>query len=393
LAFANMADSFRQDYVINDIRDDEIDVTYKGEQRIQTFDFNAAGSNFLTNLSLSNCFDNIDMTFSVSTTVRQKWYLWSYFFDEYVTPQTAIGIGRQSLDLGIPLDQNIPFDTDPIDPFNDGYVGWSLTGRFERDATDTTQALYGLDTHVMPSSQYAGVDPIYNKGPYAQQLPVHNYEMDLDAEVGINSGLWDDTYSQGSVVGLGLTLPPGPLVAGQQYLAAGKFVDQNGMAVSGASGTIQMVEAGTGDVTNVTVAPGGNGFQWFYLTPLYASPATTWALSSGVLTGTGGPVQVVAASFSQFQISVIGDQQVGIPFTVSVQATDLYGNPVQDVGINTSMAISSVIGFPANSVTPIAVTLVNGAATFQLTMTQPGTGALRFSLTPAQSDSNIFTVS
>lgn len=394
LAFISLADSLRQNYQVLDIRDNQVTIKYKGQTQRHRFDFNATGSSLLTNLSIGDCFNNIDMTFSMLMSLNYKWCVWSYLFDEFVTADDPIGRFRVELDTGVLLDQGLNFDGDPTDPFSDGWVGWSLDGRFEWDAPDTALALYGLDSHVVPSHTYTGPICVYPHGPYTQMMNTMNFEFDVDADIGIfDPGTeWDDTYTEGPIVGLGLDiLSSDPLTAGQSYLSAVKYVDANYMTNTSGSGLVTIQESNGGDSENVGVVT--NGHQYFNLTPTKAGPAITWALSDGTYTGSSPAHHVLPGPFAKFIISPIGPQTLNVPFSVSVQAADQYDNPVTDVGINQTVQVNTVVGFPTDQVQPTSFDLTDGQATVLLSVTTTGSGALRFSLSPAQSDSNVFTVS
>lgn len=394
LAFLSLADSLRQNYEVLEIQDNQIEINYKGQDQTHQFDFNAVGSNFLTNLSFNDCFNNIEMTLSMQMNLNYKWCVWSYTFDEYVMANDPIGRTRVMFDEGVPFDTGRNFDTDPIDPFSDGFIGWSLDGRFEQQAQNTTQAQLGLDSHMVPSSQYTGPACVYPHGPYSQMLNTMNFEIPIDAEISLFAPdtNWSNTYAQGAIVGLGMDIiPPDPLTAGVPVLAAVKYIDANYMTNSSGSGLVTIQESNGGLARNVGIT--SNGYQFFNLTPTKAGPAITWALSDGVKTGSSHPHHVLPAAFSMFQLSTIGPQSVNVPFAVTIQATDAYGNNVTDVGIDTTVQIQAIVGFPANTVLPTSVDLVNGTATVMVTVTVTGSGALRFSLLPVQSDSNIFTVS
>ncbi len=385
LAFTRMVDTLRDNYDFISVRDDLVRVSYKGETQQHKFDFNDPGSKFLTSLSYSNCFDNFDMNFTISFLLNYTWCVWAYPFDEFVTELTPIGQARTSFDLGVPFDSGLEFDADPIDPYTDGFVGWSLTGRFDSEAPQLA-----LDTHVVPSSQYAGPQCVYT-GPYTQMLNTHNFEIPIDAEVTIQSATWADGYGQAPIDSVGMTLPSIPqMIAGQQYLAAVKFTDLNGMTNSTGSGIIRITESAAGDVEDVPVASGG--FQWFYLTPTRAGQ-TYWDVASGPWTGRSDTISVVAGPFARFEVSVIPPLQVGQPYTLNLQTTDAYGNPQANYGVNDIVQIDE-IGFAFGSFSPTSVRLDHtGFATVQITFSQPGTGALRIKLNPVQTDTNIFIVS
>lgn len=388
-AFTRMANSFRNLYQLNTVTDVEVDLTFQGRDQIHNFDLTSPGASILTSI-FSNCFNNIQMQMTSSFTMNHKVFVWAYPFDEIVTAEAAIGTGRLSFDLGIPFDSGIPLDQDPVDPYTDGWVGWSLSGRFERDVTDTTLARYSLDTGVDPSPLFIGNQGTVYPGPYTQMMNSMNFELDVDSAVEINPAgtIWED-YTYGPIVGLALQLPFGPFQAGVPVLAYAKYVDQNGMTNMSGSGFIETQESNGGTEEDIPVAA---GFQAFMLTPTVAGPAIHWTLTDGTYTNVSESRQVLPGVFAAFRISTIGPQVKGVPFMVSIQATDAYGNDVTDVGINTKVTIQSTDGFLPGEVSPNFVNVVNGAATVQVTMSVAGSGTLTFSILPVASPSNYFTV-
>lgn len=168
LAYLRMANTFTNNFTLQSVRDDYVTVLYKGRQNLHYFDYDAAGENFLTNLSLKNCFNNITVSAEASILSRIFIPCWTYPLDYSVTPQTAIGLTRVTFDIGVPLDSGIPFDADPVDPWSDGFVGWSLSGRFEEGPP-----AYPLDSMVQPS-----VDQTLTPGPVTlfQQTPLTGFQ-------------------------------------------------------------------------------------------------------------------------------------------------------------------------------------------------------------------------
>jgi hypothetical protein len=339
LTFSKLADSLRNLFEIVEVRDDLIRIRYQGREQLHRFDFDAPGENFLSNLSLTECFDKIDMDFSMGMQSLIRICAWAYTFDLAIPEDRPLGGSRNTLDGPIPLDSGYPFDADPIDPFTDGWVGWSLSGRFELDAPSSQQAELALDTHVNPALSYTGPDCVY-PGPYTQML--NQQRADMEAAFALSaSGLWDD-YVAGPIVGLGIELPPGPLQAGTPVAPYGvvKYVDALGMINTAGAGAIAVQESNGGVLTNVLAITGG--FKIFVLTPTKAGPAIQWSLVDGLLTGLSEPREVLPGPFAALDLSAIGNQALGALFSVSVQALDAYGNLVTDVGVNTKVVVEGL---------------------------------------------------
>lgn len=384
IAFTKMAASFKNLYELNEVTDTKVKVTYKGQEQTHLFDFNSPGSNFL-NLSLNDCFNNIDVSWSSGFILNHKICLWTYFFDEHVQGNKPIGQDRAGFDYGVPFDQDLYFDADPTDPFTDGWVGWSLSGRFEQDYPKYN----ALDTHVVPSITYPGTACVY-PGPYTQMMNTIRTDVDLLNNITydpLNTN-WGD-YAAGPAVALFLEFTTtGPLTAGIPELGLLKFVDAKNMTNISSTGTVYLEEVG-GIGQNVPIAA---GYQYFYFTPTKAGPATTWLMTDGVFLNESTPKEVLPGPFAGFKISIIPDQSVGVPFTVSVQAVDQYGNNQTEVGINNKVSIHSTGGFLPATVTPNYVNLIDGFATVELTMLNTGTGVLEFSIGSISQNSNFFTV-
>lgn len=157
-------------YTINSVSEQEVSFYYQGELQRHRFDFDAYGTDYLTALARTECFKSISINILIKSIQLIKVCSASYTFDLVVSPESAIGTGRYSFDSSIPFDTGIPLDSDPIDPFTDGWVGLSLTGRFDHDPP------LCLDTMVMPSTVYAGPDCCYSSY-YTQILNNHAHNI------------------------------------------------------------------------------------------------------------------------------------------------------------------------------------------------------------------------
>ena len=151
----------------------EVVISYQGEIQQHLFDFDASGTAFLTSLAQSECFKSILVTASMMIDTTIAICVASYTFDLFVDSSAMLGNQRGPLDSQVEFDTNHPFDTDDTDLFTDGWVGLSLSGRFEQD----WPYLHGLDTFIQPSTSYVGPDCVY-PGYYTQL--VVNEVMDFD---------------------------------------------------------------------------------------------------------------------------------------------------------------------------------------------------------------------
>ena len=388
VAFTKMADALKQNYKINSLTDDQVKVTYKDKIQTHQFDFDE-GTNFITNLSITDCFNGIEVFGKIKTKSSYVICVWSYPFDTYVTEKFPIGRSRTLLDLDIPFDSGFSFDTDPVDPWVDGWVGWSLDGRFDDPIQDLA-----LDSSVAPALGYVGEKCVYTRGPYTQLFNSTRSDIDIDYTVGYDpahSVLKDYTY--GPIQNLEMDFPvsgygSGDLVAGSPVIVVLKYADSKMMTNPSGSGSVTVQNGAYNQTSPVT-----GGYSFFSLMPQVVGENEVWTLSDGVYSGVSLPKKVIAGPFGGLIISVIPNQTVGVSFSVTVQATDAYGNPVTEVGLSTKVNVVPAGGFAPATVTPLNFDLVNGFATASLTMTQAGTGHLNFLLGAVTASSNTFTVS
>jgi len=400
-AFIKMADSFRNNYQLQVVLDDLVRVLYKSEIQYHIFDFDALGATFLPNFSQVSCFNNFTVSGTMSVVSHYKVCVWNYYFDDFIPAASPIGSSRGAFDTGVPLDLLNTFDVDPIDPFTDGWIGWSLTGRFEQDVESTFDAELALDSSITPALGY--VPQCVYQGPYTQMMNTMNSEIPVDATTTYNPSLtFFDNYAPGAIVELDMSFPypPPQLIAGVPVLVVLKYVDGNDQTNPTGNGTVTIQETPSG-ITNFHSVTGG--YAQFNLIPTKAGPLVHWALSDGTYTGQAPyqtppgelpilGVSVLPGPFGGLKIGAIVNQQVNVPFTVTVQATDVYGNSVTEVGINPKVVIQPFPAFGPTSATPNYVDLINGFASFDLTISTTGTGQLKFLIDAFTQFSNPFTV-
>lgn len=179
----------------------ETEVVFKYQNVVERheFDFDAFGTDYLLALAQSECFKSIYVSIFMHSEHAILICAPSYTFDLVVTEENPIGHGRLSFDRDIPFDSGIPFDSDDVDPFTDGWVGLSLTGRFEQDIIfplpsppAIPSGAHPLDSFVMPSFGFTP-NCSYEKGYYTQVISNRKCDVDLDAGITAGGEIWTGT--------------------------------------------------------------------------------------------------------------------------------------------------------------------------------------------------------
>lgn len=168
-------------YQIINVNEMEVSFKYQGLFQKHLFDFDSS-PNYLTSQASSSCFTSIYLDALIQSVLTINMCAAAYTFDLYITENSMIGDGRKHFDSGVPFDSNVPFDLDPIDPYSDGWVGLSLTGRFEQDYP----IRHTLDTFVVPSTTYTGDICSYQNGWYTQIVETENYELEIPSNIQIS---------------------------------------------------------------------------------------------------------------------------------------------------------------------------------------------------------------
>lgn len=163
-------------YELLSINETVISFLHQGHVRRHYFDFDRFGTDFLQALAREDCFKSIYITIAMSSQVVFRFCAASYTFDLYL--EKPIGNCRESFDIDVPFDQDCPFDADPVDPFSDGWLGWSLSGRFEQRENQPL----GFDTFVVPAIDYLGDYCVYD-GFFTQNLTNTRYDVELPVEI------------------------------------------------------------------------------------------------------------------------------------------------------------------------------------------------------------------
>jgi hypothetical protein len=171
------------------VSEDRVVVDFQGETQTHIFDTSDSGAGYLSALAQSQCFRSVFVDIGMASYLTIKLCAASYTFDLIVTENSPIGRGRSRFDLDVPFDTGRYFDSDDIDPYSDGWVGLSLTGRFEQDYPYT----HTLDTFTAPAFG-TGAICTYDRGYYTFNLSNRLAEIDLNEEVNISGSINDGTF-------------------------------------------------------------------------------------------------------------------------------------------------------------------------------------------------------
>jgi len=163
-------------FEILSISESEVIFKYYGEIQRHEFTFGKIGTDSLLVQASTECFKSIFIKAFMESEVFVSMCAAAYTFDLFVTEDAAIGNFRKSFDRGFPFDSGLFFDSDPIDPFTDGWVGLSLTGRFEQDMPIRS---HPLDTFI---AKYPHEGCSY-EGWYTQVICNHKVDMDVSLTV------------------------------------------------------------------------------------------------------------------------------------------------------------------------------------------------------------------
>ena len=179
LAFLSFISNQPDLYTIHSITESEVIVEYQGDIQRHLYDFDRFGSAFLTSQASSECFKSIIINVTMASLQKLKLCVGTYTFDLFISDTGLLGNCRPHLDNESLFDSGCVFDTDPIDPFTDGWIDLALSGRFEMDYP---VALHAFDTFIIPSS--ISESCIY-EGWYTQVIKNQKYDIELPVSIDV----------------------------------------------------------------------------------------------------------------------------------------------------------------------------------------------------------------
>lgn len=176
-------------YTLLSVSEDRVVVDYQGEVQTHSFDSVTAGTTYLASLAQTECFKSVFIDISMQSSMVINLCAASYTFDLFVNALSPIGRGRLTFDSGVPFDAGRYFDSEDVDPYSDGWVGLSLTGRFEQDYPYT----YTLDTFTSPA--YGTVDICaYENGYHTFNLSNQSAYCDITENIIASGDITTGTF-------------------------------------------------------------------------------------------------------------------------------------------------------------------------------------------------------
>jgi Domain of unknown function (DUF4214) len=212
----------------------------------------------------------------------------------------------------------------------------------ENVATGYTGPLHFLDTE--PSETLPG-DYTFVAGDQG----VHSFQVTLakagtetlgveDANpptiVGVSSPI---TIQPAAASHFQVDVPPGGATAGQSIPVTVTALDAFGNVVTGYTGTVHFTSSDTAAMLpgDTTFQASNQGVLSVNATLIRAGNQTITATQTGsgtTVTGTSGPILVVAATPTHYTVSAPATATAGQPIPVTVTALDAFGNVVTDYG-------------------------------------------------------------
>jgi hypothetical protein len=174
LAFLGYVSNQPDVFELVSISEREVIVKYQGDIQRHQFDFDIFGTDFLSALAQSECFKSINILVTIFSELTIPICAASYTFDLFIGSDNLLGQCRTVFDSNMLLDTDCLLDADDIDPFTDGWLNLSLTGRFEQDYPYQ----HVFDTFIVPSTSYGG-DVCGYPGYYAQVVENQKYDVEI----------------------------------------------------------------------------------------------------------------------------------------------------------------------------------------------------------------------
>jgi hypothetical protein len=192
LAFLRLIDNARHFYTIEEVGESEVLITANGTPEIHRFNFDDPSATAYSEFN----FTDFRIVIEILDKLTIKFCAAGYPFDLFVTPENPLGARRLAFDSTIPLDSGETLDAPALDPGDDGWVGLTLSGRFENYELNSDPFQLALDSlFIIPAPSSGLPDCVYD-GFFTQQVSTFSSEMDVDAEPDISGTLSDELDNQ-----------------------------------------------------------------------------------------------------------------------------------------------------------------------------------------------------
>ncbi len=245
LTFIKLVDAARNYYTIQEIGESEVLVTAGGIPETHRFNFDDPEATAYSEFSFTDfrivveILNKFDIIFCAA----------GYPFDLFVNADNPLGQKRLTFDSLVSFDSGELLDQPAIDPGDDGWVGFPLSGRFERFTLNETPIEHALDSLFIIPALSSELDQCVYNGFFTQQLELFSQETNIPFslsvegevnDVGENSSIDEFRadmdildFSDISNFSLAGFLNPGPI-----------SIDSNSTIALGGTSSIQFIKGG-----------------------------------------------------------------------------------------------------------------------------------------------------
>ncbi len=265
LAFIRLINNARHFYKIQEIGEHEILVLANEFAERHLFDFDDPAATAYSEFTFTD--------FRIVVEVLDKLFIRfcaaAYPFDLFITPDSLLGQKRLAFDSNLPFDSGDLLDAPALDPGDTGWVGLSLTGRFEEFASNTDPVIYALDSLFITPSPTSGLEDCVYDGYFTQIVSTFSSEQTLDIDVETEGSLNEE-------------LSAVTIESHEIETTLMDFSDFGNFSIGGIDfGSISSDEsvalAGTASVKHTIVTPAANNFP----TIDYTGPVQDWSGAGG----------------------------------------------------------------------------------------------------------------
>jgi hypothetical protein len=176
LCFVRLINNARHFYTIQEIGEHEILVLANGFPERHLFNFDDPSATAYSEFNFTD--------FRIVVTILDKlgieFCAAAYPFDLFVTADNPLGQKRIAFDSTIDLDSGELLDAPALDPGDDGWVGLTLSGRFESLANNAVPVNFALDSLFITPSPGSSLPTCVYDGFFTQQVSVFSGELDID---------------------------------------------------------------------------------------------------------------------------------------------------------------------------------------------------------------------
>lgn len=186
LCFIKLVDSSRHFYQIQEIGENEVLILANGEPEIHRFDFDDPEATAYREFNVTDFRVVIEVLTKLNITLCAA----GYPFDLFVTAANPLGQSRLTFDSLVPFDSGGLLDSPPLDPGDDGWVGFTLSGRFENYALNSDPFELALDSlFIFPDESSSLPECVYDKGFFTQQISLLSQAVDIGEDVLVSGSL------------------------------------------------------------------------------------------------------------------------------------------------------------------------------------------------------------